>query len=202
MSGPSLRERNRRAAHAEIAAAAMRLFVAGGFEATTVDQIAVEAGVSRRTFFHYFANKEDVVLGDLAGAGETVRLALEARPAQEPAWTALRAAFLSLQADTDPQAQLAVAQMFDESPSLRARHLEKHLRWQELLAPDIQRRLNIAATTSPDPRARALIAAALACLDVAVASWRESGGTNDPIQVFDAAVAAIRGEAGPAPASR
>jgi AcrR family transcriptional regulator len=189
----SLRERTRRAVRAEITLAAMRLFQEQGFDATTVDQIAAAAGISRRSFFHYFATKEDLVLGDTQALGETVREALEARPAEEPAWTAIREALLVLQTSKDiPADPLVLARLYRDATSLRARHLEKHLRWQTLLAPDVQRRLGLPATDEPDPRARALIAAALACLDIAVEAWCESDGEADPVQLFDDAVAAIR----------
>jgi AcrR family transcriptional regulator len=192
---PSLRERTRRAVHAEITETALRLFAEQGFEATTVDQIAAAAGISRRSFFHYFKSKEDVVLGDLEALGRRVRDALEARPRSESAWEALREALKTLHAPgSGAVTALEIADMYADAPSLRAKHLEKHLRWQELFAPDIERRLGIApGTTTADPRARAVIAAALACLDTAVEAWRESGGTADPVDLFDAAVAAVRG---------
>lgn len=171
----------------------MALFLERGFDATTVDQIAEAAGISRRSFFRYFETKEDVVLGDLAALGERVRAALEARPAEESAWIALRAALLTLrEPEQEPAAVLAVAEMYHRAPSLRARHLEKHLHWQELLAPEVARRLGTAVTPGPDPRARAVVAAALACLDTAVEVWRESGGSADPEELFDQAVAAVR----------
>lgn len=190
---PTLRERTRRAVHAEITDTALRLFAEQGFEATTVDQIAAAAGISRRSFFHYFGSKEDVVLGDLEALGRRVRDALEARPADESAWAALREALKTLHApDTDAVTALQVADMYADAPSLRAKHLEKHLRWQELFAPDIERRLGIAPGATADPRARAVIASALACVDIAVEAWRESGGTADPVDLFDQAVAAVR----------
>lgn len=45
----------------DLAAAAQRLFLRKGFEQTSVEDIAIEAGVSRRTFFRYFSTKADVV---------------------------------------------------------------------------------------------------------------------------------------------
>ena len=190
---PTLRERTRRAVHAEITDTALRLFAEQGFDATTVDQIAAAAGISRRSFFHYFGSKEDVVMGDLEALGRRVRDALEARPATESAWEALREALKTLQGpDTDAVTGLEIAGMYADAPSLRAKHLEKHLRWQELFAPDIERRLGIAPGATADPRARAVIASALAGVDIAVEAWRESGGTADPVDLFDQAVAAVR----------
>lgn len=171
----------------------MALFRERGFDATTVDQIAAAAGISRRSFFRYFETKEDVVLGDLAALGERVRVALQARPPAESAWEALRAALSTLRdPDQSPTTVLAVAQMYHDAPSLRARHLEKHLHWQGLLAPEVEKRLGSTSSDGPDPRARAVVAAALACLDTAVETWRESGGRADLEELFDQAVAAVR----------
>lgn len=58
-----LRERNRRDTWRAIHAAAAELTLERGLHAVTVDDIAVRAGVSRRTLFNYFATKEDAVLG-------------------------------------------------------------------------------------------------------------------------------------------
>src|SRR5882757_2854210 len=97
---PTLRDRTVRAVRSEVSAVAMRLFLEQGFDKTTVDQIATEAGLSRTSFFRYFATKEDVVVGNLEERGQQVLDALVARPAREPAWQALRRSFNLLIEDT------------------------------------------------------------------------------------------------------
>ncbi|MDX3455685.1 TetR family transcriptional regulator [Streptomyces sp. ME02-8801-2C] len=193
--GPAgLRERTRRAVQAEIVTAAMRLFLERGFEATTMEQIAGEIGISRRSLFRYFGTKEDIVLGDHAAHGTLLRAALEARPASEAPWPALRAALKALVESLpySPQDFLRITSMLHASPSLRARQVEKRQQWTELLVPDIAKRLG---DTDPmaEVRARALVACALACSEVATETWVRSNGTVDMEEVFDAAVAAVRG---------
>ena len=62
-TGESLRDRKARLTRAAIHEAAVRLACEHGLDAATVAQIAEAAGVSPRTFFNYFATKEDAVLG-------------------------------------------------------------------------------------------------------------------------------------------
>jgi mycofactocin system transcriptional regulator len=52
---------------ARVERAALDLFTARGFENVTSDEVADAAGISRRTFFRYFATKADAVWGDFAG---------------------------------------------------------------------------------------------------------------------------------------
>src|SRR4051812_18926129 len=90
---PSLRDHARDAVRAEVQRQAWLLFSEHGFEATTVDRIAAAAGMSRRTFFRYFASKDHLVLARMVESGAALVEDLEARPATETPWTALRKAF-------------------------------------------------------------------------------------------------------------
>lgn len=60
-----LRERKRRATRRAIQLAVIDLVVEHGLEGTTVDEISRRADISPRTFFNYFASKEDAVIGEL-----------------------------------------------------------------------------------------------------------------------------------------
>src|SRR5512135_400597 len=55
-------QRNRQA----LLDAAVELFTANGYEATTIEQIAAAAGVAPRTFFHHFATKDDILFDGYA----------------------------------------------------------------------------------------------------------------------------------------
>ena len=60
MSG--LRERQKEQRREVIAAAALELFISNGFASTTLDQIAVQAGVSAPTVVNYFGGKQEILL--------------------------------------------------------------------------------------------------------------------------------------------
>src|SRR6187402_3151043 len=79
-----LRARKREQTRERLTRVAMELFLANGFEATTLDDIAAAAEISRRSFFHYFASKEDVVLAWQDGSTGAMIAAIAARPAEEP----------------------------------------------------------------------------------------------------------------------
>lgn len=80
----TMAQRKRQLVTDELTEAALQLMAREGFDAVTVDAIAAAAGVSKRTFFRYFASKEDVVVQFLAGMGAGMRAELAARPAAEP----------------------------------------------------------------------------------------------------------------------
>lgn len=80
MGPPSLQDRKRQVARDHIESTAMALFAERGYEQTTVEDIARAAGISGRTFFRYFATKEDVVYADHEVELERFRAALRDGP--------------------------------------------------------------------------------------------------------------------------
>jgi AcrR family transcriptional regulator len=67
-----LRERKRQETRQRIAETGLRLFLTNGYENTTLDTIAAEAGISRRTFFSHFKSKEDILFIWQSGAWNVV----------------------------------------------------------------------------------------------------------------------------------
>ena len=190
---PGLRERMRATVRAEVTEVALRLFTDQGFDRTTADQIAAEAGLSRASLFRYFGTKEDIVLGGLEGDGQQVAEALAARPDEERPWVALRRAFdvLVRVNEEAPEQTLSFLRMLQETPSLRARHFEKQLQWQEQMVPEIARRLEASPGRPEDPRPTALVAASLACLDAAARGWVACEGTVSLAVLLDRAMGAL-----------
>jgi mycofactocin system transcriptional regulator len=79
----------------ELELIALRLFTDQGFDATTIEQIAAEAGVSKRTFFRYFGSKASVLWSEFDHEVETIRAALAQVPAAVPMMDAIRRAVVA-----------------------------------------------------------------------------------------------------------
>lgn len=111
-------QRKRQLVSNELAEAALQLLALKGFDAVTIDEIATTAGVSKRTFFRYFASKEDVVVQFLADMGTGIHAELAARPIEERPSVALRhAVWVSIAACGDHSDRaLRVVQLILRTP--------------------------------------------------------------------------------------
>jgi TetR/AcrR family transcriptional regulator, regulator of mycofactocin system len=77
-------------------AIALRLYAEQGFDATTVDAIAAEAGTSRRTFFRYFDSKANVLWREFDVEVARIREELAAVPEDVPVMEAVRRAVVAV----------------------------------------------------------------------------------------------------------
>src|ERR1700759_3607034 len=78
-----------------LALIALRLFTEQGFDETPIEQIAAEAGVSRRTFFRYFDSKASALWGEFDSEVDVIRAALAEVPDQVPMMDAIRQAVVA-----------------------------------------------------------------------------------------------------------
>jgi len=72
--------------------AAIDLFTRNGYNETRIDQIAEAAGVSQRSFFRYFATKDDLLGYSIAKRGDVLVSAAQACPADTPILEVIRTA--------------------------------------------------------------------------------------------------------------
>jgi AcrR family transcriptional regulator len=177
----------------QIAEMAVNLFVERGYDETTVDDICAVAGISRTTFFRYFRSKEDVLMRDFADLGELLLVSLETRPEGETPWVALRRAIgpLAARYNSDDVRTRRALKLVIETPTLGAFHQDKLARWVQQLSPEVARRLGSDPQDLTDPAPNALISAAFACLDAALAAWVAAEGTEDLDRLLDRAMGAL-----------
>lgn len=185
----TLAERKRQLVRDELGDAALRLLARQGFEETTVDQLAAAAGVSRRTFFRYFASKEDVVISFVSLVGEELVAEIDARPPGEPPAVAIREAVKAVTVEhfvENREKSVALIRHTLRIPALRARFAER----QDLLRDDVAAALARRAGL-PEPTPRLEFAAGLGLLAFAGAlrHWAEVDGRADPAAIVDAAFA-------------
>src|SRR3954468_414519 len=142
---PGLRERRKKVTAAELEAAALRLFGERGSDAVPLADIAADPDVSRRTFFRYFASKEDVLLADHFVQLARLREAIAARPADEPVLTALRNALLSMSTDFEDRREMVIlrGRIMRETPSLQARSLVHQKTWEDAMEQMVASRLGV-----------------------------------------------------------
>ncbi|MEV6149207.1 helix-turn-helix domain-containing protein [Nonomuraea sp. NPDC052129] len=134
-----LRERKKQRTRRALIEAALRLFDEKGFEETTLAEIAAEAEVSTRTFFSYFASKEDVLFFDGASRlALTVEMVSSRMPGERLADLLLRLVRASLQRAGDDDLSMMEAplrlRLIMTIPSLQARALHLLLDGQLQLA--------------------------------------------------------------------
>ncbi len=98
----------------------MRLFFERGFEATTLDEIAEAADVSRRSLFHYFASKEEIVFSTKADFPEIVAEAIGRRPADEPLLDMVENAMIDMTTRLVSEQARALARLIHDTPALSA----------------------------------------------------------------------------------
>ena len=188
-----LRERRKRLTAAELEAAALRLFGERGFDSVTVDDIAAEADVSRRTFFRYFASKEDVLLADHFVQLARLRDAMAARPPDEPILTALRNALLSMTGDFEDRKEKVIlrGRIMRDTPSLQARSLVLQKAWEDAMQEMVAERLKVDPAL--DLRPGVVSATTLAALRVSFQSWLSAGATGDLIAMTAEALDLLNG---------
>jgi len=198
MNADSRTGRPRASSRETLAEAACELFLEQGYEATSIADIAQRAGVSRSSFFNYFASK-----GDILWAGLDERIAqLQQRLAEDQTTDAgadVRAATAAIAADFAPDslalalvnaAAMGLVDELEREASLRRSRIAR--------AVSERLRRGGADRLRADVIGAAFAGAVLAALD----AWAEDGAGRTPLpRMLDAALGAVHSVAAEASAT-
>lgn len=187
------RERKKAATRAAILEAATTLFLARGFDAVTVREIADAADVSPKTVFTHFPHKEALVFSDEGERHERLIAAVSGRMAGTSISDALKAHYLSEIAALKSEPQSRILALMEETPALVDYAEKMWLRHEDALVAAITEefgleepseeirfyvrfalQIQLVATREPDPAAA--IDAGFHLLDKGWASYDEAGG--------------------------
>ena len=173
----------------------MELFAAQGYDRTAVHEITDAVDVSERTFFRYFASKEDLVLSFIRDGAAAFAAALAARPAGEEPLTAARHALQSSILDLHGSAgslpaYLAAMRLIDSTPTLLAAYLRSVHDHDDEIIEVLARREGVDPVADRRPVLAAVIGA---MVFLANQDWQASdtGSPEDLAAAFDAYADAV-----------
>ena len=173
----------------ELRLIALRLFAERGFENTTIELIAAEAGVSERTFFRYFTTKASVLWTEFETEVETIRASLASVSDDVPMMDAIRRAVVAANhyhADDVPEMRMRM-HLIATVPALSFSAAEHYEAWERAISDFAGRRLGQPADSLYP---LAIGRAALAACRAAYESW--SVRADDDLTIYlDAALAAL-----------
>ena len=177
-----LRDRNHRERRDALIEAAYALFAERGFAASSMDDIAARAGLSRRTAFRYFASKDDLVFPEQAARQAQFELLLVPRE-DESAFETVRRACLALgrHYQDDRERQLAQFRVIQSEPWLVGRELAI----DRALEAAIERAFMATERETPKARRRARVraSAVTGALRATVRAWLEGGASADLVRL-------------------
>lgn len=181
---PALRERQAQQLRREITQAAIKRFLNAGFERTTIDEIAEDCGVSRRTVFRHFPTKEDILLTWPLSWAESLGAKVAARSGTEPALTCLRVVlldFVNSRLARTPHL-FAFIRLIQGTVSLRSRSHEVTDAWERALTNGLVAHERQDAHLAPMAVAVAMAAARLGCR-----RWLEADASQPLAHYIDGA---------------
>ena len=155
--------------HSELSHLALQMFLERGFDETTVDDIVRAAGIGRRTFFRYFASKNDLPWGEFETLLTSMRGHLHSLPPEMPLMDVIRLAVIEFNRFPDAEMPYHRERMWLllNVPSLVAHSTLRYAAWRQVIAAYAAERLG-DDSGSLEPQS-----IAWACLGLCLAAYEQ-----------------------------
>lgn len=171
-----------------IARAGLALFVAQGYDRTTVEAIAEQAGVARRTFFRHFRGKDDVIFSKHDRVIQAVEDHLAALDDVSPLRAVCSGTRMVMRSYVEtPDVSVQRYELIRSVPALRAREIAWVWRYTRLFVGYLRQRLR--EEPHGDRTAEVAAAALVAAHNHVLRQWLQGGATGDPFPALDEAFA-------------
>lgn len=188
-SAGGLRERKRRETLQRITDVAVGLFIAKGYGATTLDEIAAAADISRRTFFHYFKSKDDILLSMQSGMGEMLAAGLAEQSHDKSPFEAMRDAAVKIGAPYPAEEIIALDQLMRSSETVQARKQASYAHHEQTVFDALRERW-------PDPKRetglRLVAMLTIGAIRLAIDKLTQEGGKRPFTELLEESFEALR----------
>ena len=150
--------------------AAIDLFAKEGFDETTVEEVAQAAGVSRRSFFRYFASKDDLLAQNVVHFGSVLSATITACPPALTPLETVRETVLAVVRQTAAHPRTRqIIEISQRSASARQAHHSRMMEVEDTVAAAFAARLKSAS--KDDLKPRLLASLTLSIMNLAIFSW-------------------------------
>jgi AcrR family transcriptional regulator len=128
---PGVREQKRQETLKRIADVGLRLFLANGYEETTLEAIAMEAGITKRTIFYYYKSKDEILrVWQGSHFSDAIVAGMLKESKQQVPLAACRHCLLELVARHETKESIRVDRLFQATESLKMRKQITFLEWE------------------------------------------------------------------------
>lgn len=188
-----VRERKRRDMYRRITDVGLKLFSERGYEGTTLDAIAEASGIARRTFFHYFASKEEIILAWQKSLPDELGAEIRKQGVKASPLATTHAALIALAAQMHPDVAMLIGRIVQTTEQLQLGNQAKFLQ-MEHAAYEALRELWQGVDRQAGLRLAAM--ASVGAMRLSVETWIADGCQRALAEHLEANFKSLRAEMG------
>ena len=187
-----LRERKKRETLQRITETGLKLFVENGYEGTTLEAIAAEAGIARRTFFYYFKSKEDILMARQGGGFvKALKPAMLEQSTDQTPLDAVRNCLLQLISRYETKESIVVDGLMRSTEALRTRKQAVFVEMEQTVFAAL-------CELWPQPKRRdslrMVAMVSIGAMRLAIESWRQENGKRSLAKYLRESFATLKAE--------